>query len=704
MDDSRLVHHLADQPPTVVRLEIKPHFEALADREQRYAHYISRAAFSGTRIILRQVSPESEHIFDLIIALHHSCAGKWTELPHRAGISHEELARFLEYATQFLGNLGNYKAMGDSKFVPRISPSALQALASTSPAAAAHYDKTKGAIYATQDAGLLHLGYPEEGHLTTYYPNSPSITKEEITIVGDLLEAHSLAAYNTRLRKLESGDFEVIIASSELSPPTEARDVGDATDLDLGGKLAGKKLNFVYGDYAKEMTEIVTAIEGAESNALNITQQKMLQQYARSFRTGSAEAYKESQRYWIRDQGPMVESDIGFVETYRDPHGVRAEWEGFVAMVNKERTLAFGKLVANAERMIPRLPWSTAFEKDHFLSPDFTSLEVLSFAGSMIPAGINIPNLDDIRQTEGFKNVSLGNVLSAKAPDERIPFLRDEDVGLFTKYRDGAFEVQVGIHELLGHGTGKLLQETEPGIYNFDVANPPVSPVTGEKVQTWYKPNQTWGSIFGSISASYEECRAECVAMALACDFEVLKVFGYGDGKEDLAGEAGNVLYVAYLQMARAGLTALEFYDPTSKKWGQAHAQARFSILQCFLDAGGDLVKLHYAKDDLSDLIISLDRSKILTHGRPAVEKYLQKLHVYKSTADFAAGKELYERTTRVDADFWGGKVRDEVMRKKTPRKVFVQANTVLDGDKVILKEYEASLEGMIQSWAERGV
>jgi dipeptidyl-peptidase-3 len=129
--------------------------------------------------------------------------------------------------------------------------------------------------------------------------------------------------------------------------------------------------------------------------------------------------------------------------------------------------------------------------------------------------------------------------------------------------------------------------------------------------------------------------------------------------------------------------------------------QARYSILRIFLNAGVEFCELEYTKPDLSDLTIRLERSRILDLGRPAVEEYLQKLHIYKSTADYAAAKKMYDEITTVEP-FYENLVRPAVLMKKTPRKIFVQANTVEEDGKVVLKEYEGTPEGMVRSFVER--
>ena len=51
---------------------------------------------------------------------------------------------------------------------------------------------------------------------------------------------------------------------------------------------------------------------------------------------------------------------------------------------------------------------------------------------------------------------------------------------------------------------------------------------------------------------------------------DILSIFKYTD-QQDIE----DIQYITFLLTARAGLRALEFYDPANKKHGQAHMQAR---------------------------------------------------------------------------------------------------------------------------------
>ena len=254
------------------------------------------------------MSPESEAIYDLVIALYNECSGNWKKLQQQTGVSEEDMKHFIDYAVQFLGTCGNYKGFGDSKFVPRLSPSAFEALVSTTQKAKTIFDTLGGkncAIFAnTSDPKIMHLGFIDQGHVSTYYPDSPNITKDEIEAIDEFIAKKEILPENTRLKKLGSGDFELLVAAGIENPPSDDVDaIGGETTFNLEGKLKGKTLKLVFGDYREEMAKIALNIKKAGLNAANDTQKAMMDQYAKSFGTGSLKAYKESQKLWVKDLG-----------------------------------------------------------------------------------------------------------------------------------------------------------------------------------------------------------------------------------------------------------------------------------------------------------------------------------------------------------------------------------------------------------------
>lgn len=121
--------------------------------------------------------------------------------------------------------------------------------------------------------------------------------------------------------------------------------------------------------------------------------------------------------------------------------------------------------------------------------------------------------------------------------------------------------------------------------------------------------------------------------------------------------------------------------------------------MKTLLAAGEEFLTIRHESSS-DKLTVRVDRTKIATHGRPALSGLLLKLHIYRCTGDVRTCREFYEALTKPDGTFlqW----RQIMLTRQPAKQVFVQPNTMIKHGHVVMKEYDATVEGMIQSWAER--
>ena len=222
------------------------------------------------------------------------------------------------------------------------------------------------------------LGYPSVTTQSSYYLGM-AMSQEEIEAISRFSAQRSIWPENTRIEKTASEKdirYSILIASTETESQVYRHKIPN-----FGA------VHVVHGDHTQQLQNICESLEKAQQYAENSLQKSILSQYIKSFRTGDMEAYRESQKQWVQGKDTSIESIFGFVEPYRDPSGVRAEFEGLVATVDTEGTSKLAALVRDSSKFIKRLPWVAPTikneEKGSFERPElqgcyFTSLYSLS--------------------------------------------------------------------------------------------------------------------------------------------------------------------------------------------------------------------------------------------------------------------------------------------------------------------------------------
>jgi dipeptidyl-peptidase-3 len=391
-----------------------------------------------------------------------------------------------------------------------------------------------------------------------------------------------------------------------------------------GGGLV-EEVYRIGGRYDREIRAIVGHLEQAVAHApddLAAALRALVQWY----RTGSDADRQAFDIAWVRNRDSVVDTMNGFIEVYMDARGVKGAWEGVVYYVNREKTEKIHQLATHAQWFEDHLPVDPRFRKPQVQGISATAIEVVfetGDSGPVTPIGVNLPNDQRIREQYGSKSVSLSNVIEAYERSTLDSFRRefswDEESAARAK-QWGAFasELTTDIHEVLGHGSGRMAAHIEA------------------------QPQELLKEQYSAL----EESRADLVALYFIGDpyLVTLGVVAASDHGEIIRAE-----YEAYTRNALVQLRRVR----EGTQLEEDHMRNRQAIVH-WLMANTSAIEIR--RRDEQTYYVLTDPAAF----RAGVATLLAEVQRIKSEGDYAAARTLFE-TYGVHFD---AALRDEVVRR----------------------------------------
>ena len=670
----------------IIPIDYSKSFEQLTEKEKLYAYYLNKACWAEIPISLFQMSYESPAIFIIFQQFFSSFENKDNLekiILNNGNISKSEFDYFILYAVHFYSNYGNYSSFGKNKIIPRLSCLKFEEILKLSPKFQSFseiWNNIKSLLYIDIfSLPKISSKYIDKYIVGTYYLNG--ISKDEIKMIDAILAKKKILLVNTRLQKIKENNYEVLIASIK-----EKEEKLELDDKNIS-------ITLKYGDFKDYLLKMNHYLEKAKLYASNDIEKKLIDLYIETFTTGDIEIHKESQRVWVKNISPIVEYNLGWIETYIDPFEVRSYYEGIVAIQNKNSTIKYKNLVKDSEYFLSQLPWDKNFEKDKFITPDFTALDIIGFPTTSIFVGINLPNYLDIQETDGFKNVALINAYDNYDFNFLSTILYEKDVELEKKMGTKISMFKTALHELLGHGSGKLFKINKNGEYNFDKEKL-INPLTKEKINSWYLPDETYETKFKAICRSLEEGRADYIALYLVFDKKAQQIFGFNEEEYE------DVIYNMWLDQFIGGITGIGFYY--DHKWNNPYNQERFIFVNYILKKQNpnkkifsfDIDKINYS------FKLIINKNNLIEYGKNIVSELLKIIHISKCIGDFETAKRFFNEYGDVSVE-----LENIYYMIKWPKNIKKQMNIDLKIDEkenIKINEYPSTPIGFIKSVVDR--
>src|SRR5215471_1058198 len=578
-DNSSLVDRVGSTG--FVQLEAES-FKTLPLREQTLAYWLTQAAIAIDPINYDQNSLWGLRQKRMLESI----------LLHPQGVDPEVLRKITDFTKLFWANRGNHNEITAQKFLPEFTFEELKAAAGKT--ASAEVDALRPSLFDPKFEPTITAKSPEGGRDIVQSSANNFYHGVSLADLKGFTEHYPL---NSRLVKHDSGKL--------------VEEVWRAGTPD--GKIPAGR----YAQYLKKANEYLEKAKAVAEPG----QATAIGALIRYYQTGEFADWLEFDRAWVGNNA-RVDFINGFIEVYRDARAAKGTSQSFVSITDQKLNELMLKLAANAQYFEDRAPWAQQYKKQGVKPPMAKACETLIETGDfhVSTVGDNLPNENEIREKYGSKSfLFTGSSRTLRqgtgfGPLEEFA-ASPEEIALSKKYGEEASDLMTALHEIIGHGSGKLSPKLQGGAE----------------------------AALKEYFSTLEEARADLMAL-----------WNISDKKLQDIGvvSSPDVMKAMYYAAVRTVLTQLQ-RNPTGDTIEEDHQRNRQLIVNYIMDKTGAIRKVqrngktYYALTDFAKM-------------KEGVGMLLSELMRIKAEGDYAAIKALVDKY----GVHFDPKLRDEVVAR----------------------------------------
>jgi dipeptidyl-peptidase-3 len=505
----------------------------------------------------------------------------------------------------FWANRGNHNEMTAQKFLPEFSFDEFKAAAT----AALRSGGFKGMSQEELDRELEAL------RPSLFDPDfEPTITAKSPQGSLDILEASA----NNFYHGVSLADLKNFHDRHPLNSRLVKNDAGRLVEeIYRAGTPDGKIPAGRYAQFLKKANEY---LEKARAYA-EPGQDQAIAALIRYYQTGDPADWIRFGTAWVQNNA-RVDFANGFIEVYRDARAAKGTAQSFVSITDEKLNQTMVKLAANAQYFEDRAPWSPQYKKEGVTPPTAKAVETVIETGDfhVSTTGDNLPNENEIHEKYGSKSFlftgSQRTLRQAMGTGPLGEFAASpEEIAICKKYGEESSTMMTALHEVIGHGSGKL--------------NPRLQGGPETHLKEYY--------------STLEEARADLMALWNAFDSK-LPQLGLVS-----SSEVGKAMYYDAVRVALTQLMRIPHGDTIEED----HQRNRQLIVNYIMDKTGAIQKVE--RDGKTYLALK-DFDKM----RQGVGMLLAELMRIKAEGDYAAIKALVDQY----AVHFDPKLRDQVVAR----------------------------------------